>query len=135
MADDPNPALRAELTAALGIVAPQIRGLRDLTTVSISPDLVEDVNNQITSRERRRDLIQAVLTALDHVVSALKALEADGYPDLKTSVINPTLFTELQGERTDLEAAVAIFTQELNVGFNQSATVTDMPQPVPQQTP
>ena len=128
MADDPNPALRAELTTALGIVAPQIRGLHDLTTVSISPDLVEDVNNQITSRERRRDLIQAVLTALDHVVSALKALEADGYPDLKTSLIAQSLFTELQGEQTDLQAAVAIFTPDqavnLSVAFGSAEAKT-----------
>jgi len=39
MADDPNPALRAELNAALDAITPQLRGLHDLVAVSISTDL------------------------------------------------------------------------------------------------
>ena len=95
-------ALRAELDAALALLMPQIRGLHDLAAVSISSDLLAQINDQITVRERRRDLIIATIDALD-------ALEGDGYPELAPAVLPVGLFGELQGEETDLDAAVAIF--------------------------
>jgi hypothetical protein len=112
MADDPNPALRAELTAALAVLAPQIRGLRDLSAVSISSDLVAEIIVQAGDRERRRDLIHAVISALDQVVATRVALEADGYPTLTTSPVVQSLFSELQEEAGDLQAAVAVFTTD-----------------------
>lgn len=113
MADDPNPALRAELIAAQKVLAPQIRGLHDLVATSISADLAAAINQQIIVRERRRDLIQAALDRLDAVVDARTALEADGYPTLPGSVIEPDLFKELQGENSDLDAAVAVFKEDI----------------------
>lgn len=112
MADDPNPAWRDEFLAALGLLSPQIRGLHDLAGVSISPELRAAVAAQILSRERRRDLIQSVLDALDHVVSARRLLEQDGYPDLPGMVLVQSQYGELQEEAGDLRAAVAIFKAE-----------------------
>jgi hypothetical protein len=112
MADDPldpNPALRAELEAALAILNVQIRGLHDLAAVSISPELLAEINEQIIARERRRDLIQAVLNALDGVVVARRALSADGYPALPDIELSTDLFQELQGQDSDLKAAIGIF--------------------------
>lgn len=110
MADDPNPALRAELIAARAVVDPQIRGMHDLVTVSITDELRTKIDEEIVIRERRRDLIQAVIDALDSTLRALEALEADGYPKLPEAIIDPALFSELQGEEADLDAAVAVFT-------------------------
>lgn len=101
-----DPGLRAELLAALAVIEPQIRGLHDLTTVSITDELKAAIEAQIGPRERRRDLIQAVLDALD-------ALEADGYPTLAPADLPANLFAELQGENTDIEAAVGVFDEAL----------------------
>lgn len=95
-------ALQDELVKALAVIEPQIRGLHDLAEVSISAPLVEQINEQIVVRERRRDHIQAVL-------DALKALEEDGYPAMANAVLRPSMFVELQREETDLDAAVAVF--------------------------
>ena len=109
MADDVNPALRAELEAALVILEPEIRGLHDLTTVSISAELQTEINKQIATREHRRDLIQGVLNDLDATNAARAALEADGYPALPNAVLSPPLFAELKGEDADINAAVGVF--------------------------
>lgn len=109
MADDPNPALRAELVAALSVIAPQIRGLHDMLGVSISAALIAEVHAQITVRERRRDLIQGVLNELDQAIDARAALEADGYPALDADMVPDTLIAELQEEVSDIQSAASIF--------------------------
>lgn len=120
MADDPNPTLRAELLAALSVLGPQIRGLDDLSAVSISPELRDAVSKQSGSRKHRRDLIQAVVDSLDHVVSALRLLEQDGYPELPGITLVQSQFGELQEEAGDLRAAVAIFKADVaaNLAIN-----------------
>jgi hypothetical protein len=112
MANDPNPQLRAELNAALAVLQPQIRGLHDLSAVSISADLQSSVRNEITARERRRDLIQAVLNNLDTTLSSLIALEHDGYPALPSTQMVPAQFEELQGQSADLTAAIKVFAEQ-----------------------
>ncbi len=109
VANDPNPALRAELLAALDVLEPQIGGLRDLAEASISEDLRADIGSQILARERRRGLIQAVLGALDQVIAEIEALAADGYPALPGMELPESEYEELQGELGDLLAAIAIF--------------------------
>ena len=109
MATDPNPALRAELEAALAVIDPQIRGLHDLAVVSISAELIAAIELQIVERERRQHLLQDAIASLDGVVAALDALEADGYPALPDATLDPALFDELQGEDADLDAASGIF--------------------------
>jgi hypothetical protein len=81
MANDPSPALRAELTAALGVVTPQIRGITAFGWMkSLSPAAHDAVNNQILDRFRRRYLIEAVIKSLDNVIATMDTLEKDGYP-------------------------------------------------------
>lgn len=112
MADDPNPALRAELVAALAVVNPQIRGLHDLAATSISADLAAEIIKQVSAREHRRDLLNTTLQWLDGALHSLNALQADGYPDLPGAALPPALLTELKGEETDLGAAMATFIVE-----------------------
>lgn len=111
MADDVNPALRAELVAANAVLAPQIRGLHDLADIPTSDDLKAAIAKQIDGREHRGLLIDAVIAALDSALAALNTLQADGYPALPTAPIPAALLSELQGENTDIEAAVGLFTQ------------------------
>ena len=135
MASDPNPALRAELMAALGVLNPQIRGLSDLQRTSISGQLIAKIAEQISAREQRRDLVNAVLSYLDGALTALTALEGDGYPALPNTWLPSNLLAELQGEETALEAAVGLFIPEpaVSVGLDlTNATIGE--QPVPPDT-
>lgn len=113
MADDLNPAKRAELMAQIVILDPQIRGLHDIAAVSISADLKTLVAEVTAERERRRDYIQNVLDAMDQTVAAMETLEANGYPALPPFVIPPELFSELMGEESDLDAAVDVFAADV----------------------
>lgn len=130
MADDPNPALRAELLAALAVLAPQIRGLYDLADIPASDGLEVAIARQIAERERRRDLINAAIAALDGALEALNALEADGYPALPTAPLRADMLAELQGEHADIETAVGLFTQLPTITFG---TPTFTTQPAPTQ--
>ncbi len=109
MADDPNPALRAELEAALAVLDPQIRGLHDLAVVSISAELAAAIQQQIAEREKRQQLLRAALASLDGVVTALDMLFQDGYPALPDAFLDPNLLAELHDEDADLDAASGIF--------------------------
>jgi hypothetical protein len=110
MADDPNPALRAELVAAEAVLDPEIRGLLNIILLPISTNLRAVVQQVIQDRERRRKLIQTVLDYLNGVVTAMNALEADGYPALGSSTVEVELLAELQAELADIAAGVGIFT-------------------------
>lgn len=109
--------LRAELQGALLVLDEQIRGLHTLQVSSISPDLLTEVNEEIVFREHRRELIQAAIDALD-------ALVADGYPELPPEVVSPALYAELQGEKSDMSAAIEVFVQamaaQLSVDLGQA---------------
>lgn len=118
MADDINPALRAELVAQQNTLAPQIRGEHDLIATSISPELRAQIQADVLHREHRRDLIQSVLENLDRTVTALEVLEADGYPALPLVAIDDPLFVELQGEESDLDIAVALFKRDQAVALS-----------------
>jgi hypothetical protein len=129
MADDPNPALRAELQAAIDVLAPQIRGLTDLDTISLSSDLKAAIDQQIVVRQRRSNLLSSVISTLDRVIVARTALEADGYPTLPTAIIAQTLFTELKGDNSDIDAAVGVFAPQATIAIGTDPTFT--PQPAP----
>ena len=124
MADtiDPNPALRAELMAALAVIDPQIAGLVRLLAASTtpssdpamptilqSPELQARFQAAYEGRESRRILLQAVVDALDAVVAARRRLHTNGYPNLDVLPLVPTLLDELRAERANLEAAIAQF--------------------------
>ena len=113
MATDPAPALRAQLIADRDAMAPQIRGLPDIAATSVSADMIVAINQQLHIRQRRRDLINAVLEMLDGVTGALDLLEADGWPTpVSVSTLSASLFEELRGEQSDVAAAVAVFKAE-----------------------
>ncbi len=112
MADDLNPAKRAEIVAAIAVVKPQIRGLGDIVAASISPPLQALVRTQSGVRVRRHTLLQAVIDSMDAAVAALTELENDGYPGMPAAPLPGPLWTELQAENNDVERAVAIFTTE-----------------------
>jgi hypothetical protein len=76
--------------------------------MSLSADLLAQINGQITARTNRQTLIQAVLNGLDAVVTELVALDADGYPALLATSVVGSIFSELQEENADLDPAVAI---------------------------
>lgn len=106
---DLNPALRAELLAALAVIAPQIRGLQALLKFPISPSAAEAVNTAIDQRAQRRGWIENVIAALDRAAAAALALEADGYPALASLPVLTAVEQEIQQEVVDLKSAVAAF--------------------------
>lgn len=122
MADDPNPSLRAELLAAIAVLTPQIRGLDDLEHVSISGELKAKFSAQKAMRSARKDRIQAVLDRLDATFQAIRALEADGYPNLPPLTIDPGLFAELEDQKADIETAVSLFQPDTSAS-NVSVTL------------
>lgn len=129
--NDPNPALRADLHAKLVIVVPQIRGLRNLAAMPVSAGLLAQINEQITDRVNRQQLIQNVLDGLDAVVREYALLLDDGYPALPPTTIQGSLFSELQGDNSDLEAAVSVFVaDQITAG-----TPTFSPNPNPPTEP
>lgn len=131
MAADPNPALRAEIQAALDVVEPQIRGLHDLLETTISADLKNVLTTTVQARENRRGLLQAVIRGLDSTLLALQNLDSDGYPDLPDVILNVAEATELNGERTDLEAAIGIFSEGKVALDLEDKDITPQPTPIP----
>ena len=113
MAEDPNPALSAQLLAAREVLAPQIRGLGDLVVTSISGELAAKLRDVLTIRQRLDGLLASALQARDAYIAALNALEADGYPDLPDVTMPTSIFSEMQEELSDLQAAVEIFQAEM----------------------
>lgn len=112
MADDVNPALRAELNAAIAVIDPQIRGLHDIAVVSISATLLTEVNKEIFDRERRRVLLQNAINCLNATNDAMTALQRDGYPALPDEPLSSTSYAELQGQSNDFDAAIGVFVAE-----------------------
>ena len=133
--NDPNPTLRAEYEAALAILDPQIRGLEDIATMSISADLLAQIQNQIAARIQRQTLIKNVINRLNSVIEAITTLLEDGYPNLPAAAITDLLFAELKEENRDLVAAMNVFTSLTGVAFDSTVAPVDVPQPVPSQKP
>jgi hypothetical protein len=102
MASPASTAFRAELLAQIEILEPQIRGFRDMANDPFSSETLEFLNRELTDHVRRRDLCLANLTALD-------ALEADGWPDMPKAEVPGNVFAELQGEKNDIAAALSEF--------------------------
>ncbi|CAB4192696.1 hypothetical protein UFOVP1244_66 [uncultured Caudovirales phage] len=105
----PSPAitaLRAELAAAIALLDPQIRGMEDLAQVSMTEETLSFVRRDFVNYSRRRTLCLAVVSALD-------ALEADGFPDVLLDHLPADNYAELQEQRADLLAAIGQFDQAL----------------------
>ena len=111
--NDPNPALRAELEAALAVLEQDVRGLGYLSqTQSPSPELDAFIDEQLTVFVHRRDGINDVLAALDVVIVKLDILYAEGYPSVSKIPVDTPLFQQLTAEVADIEAAKALFESE-----------------------
>lgn len=112
MADDVNPALRAEIDAALAVIGPQIEGLTDLQHINASDEFISLVVDQYNAHVHREGLLQAVIVALDAVNAAVAALKADGYPDAAPVPVPSPLFAEVTKQHGEIEAAFALFVAE-----------------------
>lgn len=129
MADDPIPLAQTALVKARNILDPEIEGMIDrLALPSTSSELRAVVTEEKAVKDRRHGLIQTAL-------NALAALVQDGWPDDPTVPIQKSLLAEMQEQNARLLAATNVFTQETTVDFNANAPVTDVTQPVPNQTP
>jgi len=111
--------LRTEITAALAAVFPSIRGMQDLEKVSLSPEAITSIHEELGDHLRRKDSLVAVLTILDALELALKNLKEDGYPNLPKREVTAEVFTELQVQRDDIDAAIAEFIER-----SRAATMT-----------
>ena len=113
MSDLALDILRAELLAAQTVLAPQIRGLDELSRGELNSEALASVNQLRRQRNERLDLIIAVLAAIDK-------LDADGYPNLERFPVTPEIAAYFQAELAALEAAFAIFGRPETGEFNPS---------------
>lgn len=129
-----NQPLIRELQTARKDINPQIRGLNDLTNVSISAALRAVIGLELKVLERRRSLIDAMLGALHDSDAVYAELLADGYPALNPVLIDWSLYLELQSETSDLSLAASVFKPDpkrpTTLGLDLNA-VWDSPQPRP----
>lgn len=102
MASAPLTALRAELLAALEVIEPQLRGLKNMVNDPFSPEASATLQEQITALERRKTLINSTLARLDE-------LEADGYPERPPVLVPASVLAEYERKEADVEAAVDMF--------------------------
>jgi hypothetical protein len=109
MADDVNPALRAEIDAALAVIGPQIDGLRDLSRIEASEGFIIAVTEQYNEHVHRESLMTDVIQALDAVNAAMEALEADGYPATHTVDADAALLAEKDKQQAEIAAAFSLF--------------------------
>lgn len=113
MADDPNPALRAEMSAAIAILDPQIEGLIELARTSLEPDTLAIVDAERLKREHLRGSLRNVIAQLDDVLAALTVLESEGGPVLPPASIPAAMLAEMKGERDEIDHGIAVFESPL----------------------
>lgn len=123
--DDPDSdALLADLNTQLTVLGPEIQGLNDFISMSVSADLKAELDSVLTARMLRQSLIQTV-------IADLTALLADGYPLLPAIIVPESLFSELQEQNTALAAALAMFSDTTITAGPLSLT----PNPTPPTKP
>jgi hypothetical protein len=133
---DPNPALRAELDAALIMISQQIAGLRFFLSSSPPEEDIDELTAALDASVRRQALINHVLSALDGAVIQLAALDDDGYPaDVTLPVAGSQVISDLQAIIASAEAALsAIKLAPPPPGVSLDldlADATHVPQPTP----
>ncbi len=111
MADltDPPQGFRAELLAAIAVIEPQLEGLDTLSKAGLSEPITKIILATYEGRQRRKALIQYVITALNVVLEKWAQLIADGYPTLPQSTVSEALAKELEEEMAAILAAKKIF--------------------------
>lgn len=113
MVDDPNPGLRTELQAAITLVEPQIAALENLGKLPLSGASMESLNSTLATRRDRLQLLRNAVSALDNVVAAMTALEAQGYPALEPMTVVHEIFAEIDERRRQIELAASVFAEAL----------------------
>src|SRR3990172_184231 len=122
MPSDTFDGLRQEIEAAIGVINPQIRGMLDLTKVSLLQPTLDAIRVELADQERRKALLDGVIKALDDVVAALIALQEDGYHELPKGEVTNQIKEELQEQFADFQAAFGEFEEamatklEINLG-------------------
>lgn len=109
MITDPTVALRAELTAALAILEPQLRGIADWLLLPESPELRQEIIKEGERRTTRKLRLQEALDACESVIHSINNLDEDDYPNLPIRKIPPDLIVELQADDSDINKAAALF--------------------------
>lgn len=104
--------LRQELNAALAVLLPKIRGLEDLTKVSLSPQPLASVEAALARHNQRRQFLNAGIKTLDALDLATDNLVSDGYPEPLVVSVSAAVFEELQEQKTDFAAAFGEFEPE-----------------------
>ncbi len=120
---DSSDAVVAEITAQRVAIAPQVRGM-DLmmSDAKVSAEMRAEVQIVHDARTHRDHLCMAA-------VDALNALKADGYPALPSVQIQNSLLAEMQEENADLDAALAVFSQQPAIAISPTPTFTTQPAP------
>lgn len=95
-------AARAEVTAALASIAPQLEGLLDFERLNLEQPANDAIELAIDDYRRRVQLLEALGHALDAVID-------DRYPDLNVREIEPEAFNDLQNQADTIAAALAKF--------------------------
>ena len=113
MPSDTFDGLRQEIESALGVINPQIRGMLDLTKVSLLQPTLDAIKVELADRERRKALLDGGIKALDDVVAALIALQEDGYPELPKGEVTNQINQELQEQFADFQAAFGEFEEAM----------------------
>jgi len=109
MADDVNPALRAEIVGALAKIEPVIEGLLDLTKIDASVEFRQFAVDQYNEHLERERLLNSVLADLDNVNDSMATLEANGYPAPIPSNPDAAVFRDMEQQRLELLAALEVF--------------------------
>lgn len=118
---DSTPLVQAELNTALKLLVPQITGLKGLAAAGVA---VDAVNTQEAVLVTRQTLIQNALTAI-------AALQANGYPNVPLVTIPASLLESLEEEQAAIAAAIGMFTS----ASITPGTLTLTPNPDPPTKP
>lgn len=124
---DPNPELRAELTAAVAVIEPKKAELSALYKVIEPGQLRDYIGGKLTDLDRRLSQINTVLARLDRVIEARTALVSSGYPDIIPLVLPADLFAELEADLELVRLAGSLFSREAP---QQAASITATLTPV-----
>jgi len=106
---DPTVALRKELTDALDLLEPQIRGLTNWLLLPVSTELRQEFIKDGEDLGRRKLLLTEARDTCDLLAEKCKALDEDNYPVLPVREVPADLEAELQADNKDIDMAVARF--------------------------
>lgn len=86
-------------------IIPQVRGLDDLSKVTLSEGLKDILRQELEDRNRRRDRVATVFARIGDFNVALQSLIDDGYPNMEKRALTPEQEFELTEQFADFAAA------------------------------